>query len=147
MKTEDPEGYNRWRLWREWAILHTSLRPHACPAAQIIAASGLRWKKNDRIHGISLFVISEQYLPWQVWCGRVHLLDISSYGTHKHRELWFMKCSLCAFLLVSQHPLHPLWEKFWNLINSLICGHTFSIFDQERMIIAIMNISKYRLLS
>ncbi len=34
-------------------------------AAQIKAASGLRWKKFF-IHGISLFVISEQFLPRQV---------------------------------------------------------------------------------
>lgn len=69
------------------------------PAAQIIAASGLRWKKIDCIHGISLFVISEQFLPRQVWCGRAHLLDISAYGTRKHGELLsYEMFALCLFV-------------------------------------------------
>jgi len=59
-------------------------------------------EKNDRIHESSLFVISEQYLLWQVWCGLVHLLDVSSNGTHKHRQLLVYGMLILCFFVLSQ---------------------------------------------
>lgn len=72
------------------AIRLTSLRPCLVLQLRLEQQADWRGKKCDRIHGISVFVISEQFSPRQVWCSFVHLLDISAYGTRKQRvaKLW-----------------------------------------------------------